>query len=188
MALDLKQEVQRRLDRREPICLHLGCGPVILDDWINVDGEYMSHHASIAIHDIGKPYPIDDGVVDEILLVHVIEHIMPYEVPGMMQEWLRILKPGGRVALEWPDLLKMCTAIVNDPSCLWSDDPKVRKATIAGIFGNIDRYRDVAMLHKWGYSAESMCHLLAKMGFVDVRIEPNRFRKSKADSRVVGRR
>lgn len=168
-----------------PVKLHLGCGPNLLEGWINIEGDYIGEKPGITVHNITEPYPIPDESVDEILSVHVIEHIMHSEVSPMMQEWHRILKPDGFVAVEWPDILKMCQYICRRPESLWTEDRKIQKMTLAGIFGNIGKYKDPAMLHKWGYSAESMCVLLEKNGFSKTEIQVNNYRKTKIDSRVV---
>jgi predicted SAM-dependent methyltransferase len=168
-----------------PVRLHLGCGSVKLAGWINVDGEYMRNDPEVVIHDITTALPVADNSVDEILLVHVIEHINPRYVDGMIREWLRVLKPKGTLALEWPDLLKLCQYIVNNPSSLYSDDKRIKKRSVAGIYGDIARYKDSVMLHKWGYSEESMCRLLVNCGFKRAWAESNQYPKSEMDSRVV---
>ena len=178
----LKQAVD---NCKGPVRLHLGCGSVKLPGWINVDGEYMKNDPDVIIHDITTALPVADNTVDEILLVHVIEHINPRHVEGMIQEWLRVLKPGGRLALEWPDLLKLCQYLVSNPDSLWSEDKRIKKRSVAGIYGDIARYKDPVMLHKWGYSEESMCVLLKKLGFSRAWGEPNQYPKSEMDSRVV---
>ena len=169
-----------------PVRLHLGCGTVKLDGWINVDGEYMSSDPEVAIHDITKSFPIADNIVDQILTVHVIEHLSRQFIMPMFKEFYRICKPGGSVAMEWPDLLKMCKEVVSNPDCFWTTDKRLVKRTISGIYGDSARYPDPVMLHKWGYSAESMCRLLTEAGFINATVEPNQFGKSAIDSRVVG--
>ena len=106
----------------------------------------------------------------------------------MFAEWRRILKPDGFVAVEWPDLLQMCQYIVYHPDSLWTDDKKQMKMSVAGIFGNIGKYKDPAMLHKWGYSEESMQKLFEKHGFSNTEGQPPKHRKSRVDSRVVARK
>jgi predicted SAM-dependent methyltransferase len=177
--------VQKKLDQLEPVRLHLGCGGRLLDGYLNIDGAYMQGTPGITIHDLMDKFPLPDNCVDEILSVHVIEHIMPDKVPDLMKEWLRILKPGGFVATEWPDLLKMCKFIVEDPSRMYSDNGKIQKRAVAGIFGNIVRYQDSVMLHKWGYSAESMSVLLQKNGFARTVTEKPHHQKTEMCSRVV---
>ncbi len=183
--MTLNEEIVKFQKLNKPVKLHLGCGPNIFEDWINVDGDYCAGQPGVTIHNLTDPYPVPDNSIDEILSVHVIEHIMPDKVPNMILEWRRILKPGGFVATEWPDLLKMCKFIVDDPSRLYSDNRKILKQGIAGIFGNIARYQDVAMMHKWGYSADSLSKIFKDCGFSRTITEPNKYPKTGMCSRVV---
>jgi len=59
------------------------------------------------------------------------------------------------------------------------------KRTVAGIYGDSVRYPDPTMLHKWGYSGESMRKIFQDAGFDRVQIENNLHSKSHIDSRVV---
>ena len=93
----LKNKVQNCIENQIPVRLHLGCGPVKLPDYLNVDGEYCAGDPEIIIHDIADAYPIPDNCVDGILSVHVIEHIERWKILPMLIEWRRILRPG-RVA------------------------------------------------------------------------------------------
>jgi predicted SAM-dependent methyltransferase len=181
----LERAIEEKIKQQQPVRLHLGCGSRLFDGYVNVDGDYMSHNPNVTLHNITSEYPVPDNSVDEILSVHVIEHISREQVPPMFQEWYRILKPNGSVAVEWPDLLKMCQAIVDNPECLYTEDRKLMKRTVAGIFGDSVRYPDPAMLHKWGYSAESMSRLFMSAGFSRVVIEPNQYSKTNIDSRIV---
>lgn len=169
-----------------PIRLHIGCGSRIFEGYINVDGEYMRHDPNVIVHDITQAFPLADNSVDEILSVHVIEHIMRNRVMDMMREWLRILKPGGFVAVEWPDFLKMCQEVVRNPDCLNFDaDRRLQKRTILGIFGDNLRYPDPVMWHKWGYSTGSLSKLFQHAGYSRTVVEDNLHSKTPNDSRVI---
>jgi predicted SAM-dependent methyltransferase len=181
----LKDKVQHCIENQIPIRLHLGCGPVKLPNYLNVDGEYCSGDPEIIIHDIADVYPIPDNSVDEILSVHVIEHIERWKILPMLVEWRRILCPGAQVAVEWPDLLKACTFIAENPDSLISDDRRILKKTINSIFGN-SRYQNRAMMHAYGYSVASMTRLFSEAGFSTVRSENNIYAKTASDSRVIG--
>jgi len=181
----LKDKVQNCIENQTPIRLHLGCGPVKLPDYLNVDGEYCAGDPEIIIHDIAEVYPIPDNCVDEILSVHVIEHIEHWKIRGMLSEWHRILRPGGQVAVEWPDLLKACVLIVDNPDSLISDDRRILKKTINSVFGN-SKYQNRAMMHAYGYSVASMSRLFTETGFSIVRSENNLYAKTESDSRVIG--
>lgn len=183
--MQLEEIVKQYNHEGKPVRLHLGCGSRLFDHYINIDGEYLRHDPNVVIHDITKPFPLEDNSVDEILTVHVIEHLTRSHVMPMFKEWLRVCRPGGMVAIEWPDLLKMCREIVANPTVFWSNDRRQLKRTILGIYGDTERYPDPVMLHKWGYSAESMSRLFQEAGFSRTEIQPNQHGKTSNDSRVV---
>lgn len=169
-----------------PVRLHLGCGSRIFDGYINVDGEYMRDNPDVTIHDITQPFPLPGDSVDEILTVHVLEHITRSRVADMLQEWYRILRPGGFAAVEWPDFLKMCREVTANPDCLLpTADRRLQKRTVLGIYGDNERYPDPVMWHKWGYSEASMIYLFRSVGFKHAQAEANHHSKTPNDSRVV---
>ena len=180
-----KNKVEELIQQRQLIKLHLGCGPIKLPDYLNIDGEYCANDPEIIIHDISDVYPIPNDCVDEILSVHVIEHIEHWKIRGMLAEWYRILRPGGQAAVEWPDLLKACEFIVANPDSLISDDRRVLKKTINSVFGN-SKYQNRAMMHAYGYSIASMSRLFTEAGFSIVRSENNLYAKTSSDSRIIG--
>lgn len=45
-----------------------------------------------------------DGSVDEIRASHILEHFGHREVPEVLKEWVRVLKPGGEIRIAVPDL------------------------------------------------------------------------------------
>jgi SAM-dependent methyltransferase len=57
-----------------------------------------------------EAYPLAnyaDGSVDEIRAVHVLEHFPRQDVPKVLGEWARVLRPGGRIRVAVPDM-KWC--------------------------------------------------------------------------------
>ena len=47
------------------------------------------------------PWP--DNSVDEILASHCIEHFIYHHAPDLVHDWIRMLKPGGRIEIITPD-------------------------------------------------------------------------------------
>ncbi len=129
------------------------------------------------------PY-IESNSFDEILAFHLLEHINVWEVPGMLQEWKRVLKPGGRVVLEQPDLIKCCINFLNVTT---TGDPKIwyRKGML-GFFGKQD-INEPYMQHKWGYWPDSTIKLLESQGFVEIEHQESTTGSGETrDFRVVG--
>lgn len=69
------------------------------EGYINVD--IRSSTNPDVVHDLDVfPYPFEDNSVDEVTLVHVLEHLnKPFEV---MKELHRLLKPGGKLYIAVP--------------------------------------------------------------------------------------
>lgn len=181
--LIIEEKINELIKEAKPIRLHVGCGPKIFEDYINCDR--IAWNSRVVEYDIIKPLPLADNTVDEILSVHVIEHIPRHFIISIFIEWHRVLKSGGFVAVEWPDLLKMCQEVVNNQDCFWTNDDKLLKRTLRGIYGDFSRYPILEMIHKWGYSAESMTRIFKVVGFSVVETQANLYGKTVVDSRVV---
>lgn len=91
--------------------LHLACGHDYDESYINVD-LYAPEDAVCDVRfDVQKlPYP--DNSVDEIKAFHIIEHFHFFEIKEVLNEWFRVLKPGGKLYLETPDFLETCRSFV----------------------------------------------------------------------------
>jgi predicted SAM-dependent methyltransferase len=93
------------------IKLHLGCGDMILPDFVNCD--LYDEHAQVKC-DVRK-LPYEDDTVDVIYNAHVIEHFDYFAAFDLIKEWRRVLKPGGLLAIETPDFVASCKALVESP-------------------------------------------------------------------------
>lgn len=71
--------------------LHLGCGDVYLDGWVNVD---MGDCRVDVVHNLDQlPYPFDDNTFSVIIGNHVIEHLDQRKWPDIVAELYRISRP-----------------------------------------------------------------------------------------------
>lgn len=78
----------------EGLRLCLGGGDYVPPNFVNVDRKE------------GKEvYPLDypDGSADSLYASHVLEHFGNREVDKVLQDWVRVLKAGGRIKLAVPD-------------------------------------------------------------------------------------
>jgi len=142
---------------------HLGCGDVYLKSYINVDmpleGNAMSDYHGIKVdkraylHDLNI---FQDSSLDVIEMYHVFEHIQPWKINETIHEILRILKPGGELVLECPDIFKC--------SINYIIDPFYDKISTMGFYGD-QKYELESNMHYAGYSPETLIKLFLDYGF-----------------------
>lgn len=104
--------------------LHIGCGPIYLDGWINID--ISPDHRTDICCDILQ-HDFDENYFDVIYLSHVFEHFGYYEdalkALKLFYKWLR---PDGILRLAVPSLELACKAYCqgSDLKFLYGEDFK----------------------------------------------------------------
>jgi SAM-dependent methyltransferase len=174
-------------DRTErPVRLNLGCGDKILPGYVNVDVvEARAGMKPDVICDLHDLAPFADASADEILSVHVVEHFWRWEIRDVMREWARVLKPGGRMIIECPNILSACRTFLENPQQFSREDQNGQRTM--WVFYGDPKWKDPLMIHRWGYTADSLKELLSEVGLADVRQEPAQFKlREPRDMRVVG--
>lgn len=153
--------------------LNLGCGKRKLDGYVNVD---ISGNPDIK-SDL-RSLPFEDNYADEILSVHVIEHFYAWEAPSLLKEWLRVLKPKGKMILECPDIDKAVK--------LYLENKESNQMFWWPLYGD-PRYKDPYMMHKNGFTPERLIDMMKSTGLRNVKEKPAQFKlKELRDLRVVG--
>lgn len=172
----------------KPVKLNLGCGGKILPGYINVDIEDSRGDVSPdVLCDLHRLSPFLDGTADEVLSVHVVEHFWRWEAADVLKEWMRVLKPGGEMILECPNLITACEEFLRDPDTA-SGPGKEGQRTMWVFYGD-PRWHDPLMVHRWGYTPHSLARLMSEVGLVNVRQEPAQFKLGDPrDMRVVGQK
>lgn len=103
--------------------------------------------------------PLDDMCADEVHSYHFIEHVHEWEAPALVHEFHRLLRPGGKLILELPDVAKACENLLKglgDQMSMWP------------LYGD-GSHKDPYMCHKYGYTPKSITALL-KPYFEDIKI------------------
>lgn len=87
--------------------LHLGCGKINHPGFVNIDAIPRRHVHYVQPVDRLKRF--HDGSVDLVYACHVLEHFSHLQVPEVLREWARVLKPGGKLCLSVPDFDRLLT-------------------------------------------------------------------------------
>lgn len=170
----------------DPLRLNLGCGDKLLPGYVNVDTvDERAGRVPDVQCDIRSLPVFEDNSADEILAVHVVEHFWRWEVVDLLKEWVRVLKPGGKMVLECPNLLSACQELLKDPD-------KNASASSAGqrtmwVFYGDPAWKDPLMTHRWGYTPRSLAEVMFQAGLTKLRQEPAQFKlREPRDMRIVG--
>lgn len=147
--------------------LNVGCGKHTLDGgWTNIDAvrSPLAPRAPEIFADVGA-IPLPDGCADELMAIHVFEHVYRWDSEKVLAEWARLLKSGGRLILEMPDLIKCCKNVIAgrpDQMGMW------------GLYGD-PKLEDTYMVHRWLWTMKSITPLLVKAGFTDIVEKPTQW-------------
>ena len=166
--------------------LNLGCGDKILEGYINIDtaSERKEKKPDI-IADIRDLKKIKTAIADEILAVHVIEHFYYWEVIPLLTSWKRILKPGGKIILECPNLLYACKMLLENPDKASLPD-RNGQMSMWPLYGD-PSWKDPLMCHKWAYTPKSLISVLTQSGYSNAGQEPAQYKlKEPRDMRITG--
>lgn len=119
--------------------LHLGCGKNFKEGFINIDKYYQAEN--VLNYDISD-LPYEDSTVDEILTEHVIEHIPFKDEEKFWRESYRVLKFGGVLQTECPDMEWLCQQFLESKD-EFNEFYKV---------GSMDHYfgHGKSIEHRWG--------------------------------------
>jgi SAM-dependent methyltransferase len=166
--LDLKGYVEQQ--RPAQIKLHLGCGGIRWEDFINVDlhphdalVQDSSRNGCVAdvfadMESLGLP----DNSVDEIFTSHTIDHFTRWAAIDMLTDWHRMLKPDGRLVIEVADFNRCL---------LWLFHPSRKKRELARtqFYGNQwDRIEFET--HRYLWRANELKLVLVQIGYRTIGI------------------
>jgi len=144
----------------EPLKLHVGCGNVRFEGWVNID--ITGKHLDVKC-DVRKGLPCADNSAALIYNEHFLEHLTCEEGLDVLREFHRVLKPGGIVRIATPDLDYVVDKYVSDDwkAQYWRQNLRTEIQTRAEML-NIS-FHDWG--HKYLYNAEELERRLREVGF-----------------------
>lgn len=164
-----------------PVRLNLGCGARHMKGFVNVDfpSNWCERQPDLA-HDLTKPLPHADGSVDELHAYHLFEHFYRFDADRILDDWVRALKPGGKMVLEMPCMDKILS-IFNH--CANTGQELPDNLTMWGLYGD-PNHGSADMCHRWCYSIGELTSMLNDRGLSCVSEEPKTHQPVR-DMRIV---
>ena len=155
-------------DTRQPIRLYIGSGAEKPTGWLTVDANPSVAPDIVAL--ANQLAMFRDCEIDEIEACHVFEHLTFADARSALKEWYRVLRRGGCLMLELPNL-RRCFEILGQ-----YEDPEGYDLGMIGIFGwpPMIAAEGTWQIHKWGWTPESLTQELVQVGFCDVTLVPVR--------------
>ena len=180
-----QNEFRHWLGSRSVNKLNIGSGPdwpEPNEDWINLDAySFQNVHIVTNLEQGLSMFP--DESIDEILSNHALEHLSWKHTVEYLQDWIRVLKVGGKITIRVPDLGKLCLLYVQGRWVIGSEEAEHN--IINCIFGNEDdfdleehgadkkivqEYTKACGFHKAGFDKSLMEKYLRQCGCHDVKV------------------
>ena len=166
--------------------LHIGCGKKYLPGYTHIDVIDYEHVDFVC--DARRLPMIMNGTVSEIYACHILEHVERNEVGNVLQEWNRVLRPGGMLRIAVPDFEAIVEEYVEkrDLKCFQGllyggqtydynfhhvafDFEMIKKLLESGGFSEVRRYDWREFLPTEGYDDYSRAYL-PHMDFANGRL------------------
>lgn len=122
-------------------------------------------------HDCRKSLPLPPASADHILCSHFLEHVHPDEALAIVQDFARVLKPGGTLHVIVPDLYLQVQAYLRDKDKSASAaDEFVQKTLLSTPTRGSAKFRileatgQFGLTHRWMYDGASMSKMMNLAG------------------------
>lgn len=160
-------ERERLVAPGAPLRLHLGCGEVRLNGFVNVDFPPSEHTvqqttAADVYADITR-LRFAAGTVDEIRLHHVFEHFDRPTAHALLARWQQWLRVGGELVIETPDL-RACSRLLTDRSLSYAE----QQVVIRHLFGS---HEAPWAVHWDGWYEDKYRRVLGALGYHELQFE-----------------
>jgi len=109
-----------------PLRIEIGSGPFPSPGYVHVDADRRARH--IEHRASASSLPFQAGTVEEVLAIHILEHVHASAVIPTLREWRRVLRPGGYAQIHVPDAATVFAAFLESP-------PEKKWTVMIPIFG-----------------------------------------------------
>lgn len=109
-----------------PLRVEIGSGPFPSPGYVHVDADRWARHVEHRAS--ASSLPFADGSVEELLAIHILEHVHASALMPTLREWHRVLRPGGFAQIHVPDAATVFAAYLDSP-------PEKKWTVMVPIFG-----------------------------------------------------
>lgn len=151
--------------------LNMGSGYNPLNGWLNAD--FLDRAGSVFM-DATKKLELPDNSFEAVFSEHMIEHISYNDANFMIKEFYRILKPGGKIRINTPDLKFLIDLYSTEKTEIqkqyidWSLNKFVKYAPI-----NYDTFIINNFFRDWGhcfiYDSKTLTKTFELNGFINIK-------------------
>lgn len=156
--------------------LNLGSGNNRYKDYLSVD---LYDSEADVLADITDLSIFQSETVESIVAFQVIEHVPYNKSEQMFKEWFRVLKPGGDVWIECPDIKYICEKILKEG---------ISEKWQFNIYGqyyrpwDLERYGESCYfhpgsMHHQGWTFDRLVSVCSPIGFSDFKLETDKLSK-----------
>ncbi len=168
----------RQLSGKQGLKIHLGCGPDVRKDWINIDlalnvPPHIEKDVVFINHDLREGLPIAHGSCAFIYSSHFFEHLDLEHGVRLMRDCYNALEPGGTFRIVLPDLPLLFRHYLNGDAEFFSTIDKMKlmgeaepgtKSIVDYINYGVYQFGE----HKQIYDNEKISAVLRQIGFRSV--------------------
>lgn len=142
--------------------LHLGCGTVRLEGYVNIDIERWTAAVDVVANALDLNM-YEDNSIEHIFTHAMLEHIPCWDTIKALKEWYRILKPGGTIQVEVPDLERIYADWIINKSL---DEQEA----IDNIFGRTEEKKAYKNQHHLtGFTYDRLVRFMKECGFTNFK-------------------
>jgi GT2 family glycosyltransferase len=162
------------------IKLNLGSGGIEYPGYLSVD---LHDRRANIIMDATK-LDFDENSVTEIMASHLFEHLNPYRCLDILKHWHRILKPGGKLIMEMPDVEQLCKRFVTAST-------GERYGILNAVHGSVNTTdhgdpSEISSPHLFSWWPQSIADHLQNAGFTDIVFGPEIWPHPESNMHVEG--